>query len=1027
MVAERLDCLPPTMAIQVQSPAWSHRIFACGNRARDLPFSQPFHYGAAPYSPVTLISSQDLDGRSSPNLFTHSLTHSSNDIYNEKKLSTYRGSEQLQTYGRGGIWVHGIMAFGKITELNITEPDTWPQCKARFSFFAEANKITDAKQLRATFLMVIGEPSLAMLTSLIMPKELVDASYEELIQVLDSHFDSKKNEIASCFVFANPKQQPTETIAEFVAELKLLSRGCNFQDLEKQLLIPTPTSVAIGVKPNLDMAVKISAAFEAANTNVETISAAQSEVKHVCERSCSKLENVQEECGYVSSTKNANGRLVLQGTMGLSHVSGVVGHIKRVRHSSRSTQGTKAEKSEVYYTDSGWVRREHTRVSEDHYGTLFNVNLSIDQVQAYKVSLQLNGKSHEFEVDSDLGISVQGIHTIEDDSSNLKEYEPLFHEERLPPLKVPPVYIKLKTNAELKILKTRSVAISLRMCVYEALDMLVKKGVLEPTTFSSWATPVVPLPVDDATAEILTLSISKGLMRVRWLPQGLSAVPGVFQQFMEQLLLELQEVAVFLDDVIARTSVQEHDERLKEVLHRITEFLKRESLFCGPLHRLLKGNTTWTFGPTEREVFKNCKTLLQATSVLAHYGENKPLVLTCDASPYGLGAVLAAKEKNGQERPLAFASRTLSDTEPNYGTFDKEGLALVYGVNKFQKYLLGRTFTIFSDHKPLLGVFNQGNPMSSCHYQTWWKEPPPPPHPAHVLLLEAEDDPYDAIEIAAATEADSSLRMVKTWIESGSVNTKDCQTLPVVGKFKPRFNELSLSKGCTLRSNRVVIPQHLQQPILEELHAHHPGIVAMKELAGCYFWWPGLGEDIERVVSECQLCHQARHSRSAVRSSFWTRPTYKWQRLHIDLLEPRNGIQHVQTPPYHPASNGMAERGVQMAKNALRRMSGQNVDCELPRYLLMQRNTPRLSTGKSSAELLVGRHQRTVFHSMHPNHQACKLQQMSPFWKFHPEQRVWERRLTDVKWKPAVVLTAERQMCYKILQMNGVVAMQHVD
>ncbi|KAJ8893334.1 hypothetical protein PR048_005925 [Dryococelus australis] len=97
-------------------------------------------------------------------------------------------------------------------------------------------------------------------------------------------------------------------------------------------------------------------------------------------------------------------------------------------------------------------------------------------------------------------------------------------------------------------------------------------------------------------------------------------------------------------------------------------------------------------------------------------------------------------------------------------------------------------------------------------------------------------------------------------------------------------------------------------------------------------------------------------------------------------------------------------------------MSGQNVDCELPRNLLMQRKTPRLSTGKSLAELLDGRRLRTVFDNMHPNRQACKLQQKPPFRKFHPEQR-----------KPAIVLTTEGQLCYKILQENGVVAMRHVN
>ncbi|KAJ8876028.1 hypothetical protein PR048_023936 [Dryococelus australis] len=54
--------------------------------------------------------------------------------------------------------------------------------------------------------------------------ELIKCSYEELIKVLDTHLDPKKNEIAACFVLANRRQQHTETISEFVAELKRLSR-----------------------------------------------------------------------------------------------------------------------------------------------------------------------------------------------------------------------------------------------------------------------------------------------------------------------------------------------------------------------------------------------------------------------------------------------------------------------------------------------------------------------------------------------------------------------------------------------------------------------------------------------------------------------------------------------------------------------------------------------------------------------------------------------------------------------------------
>ncbi|KAJ8879856.1 hypothetical protein PR048_020473 [Dryococelus australis] len=548
------------------------------------------------------------------------------------------------------------MAFGKVSEFSTTKPDTWPQYKVRFSFFVETNKITNAKH------------------------------YEELIQVLDSLFNPNKNEIALCLVFENRKQQSTEIIVEF----KQLSRECNFQDLGKQFLI----CIVCGVKYErlqhqlllesiltFDTAVKISAAFEVANRNVETISAAQNEFKHDCEGRCSKLENLQEytknsKC-QVSSARN---------DVAITRFwCGVVGHeVPECRHKILFVQdilggyaavaevlGAQRQRNQMCVTLILGGSEESTRDNEDHYGTLFYVNLGIDQVQVYKVSLQLNEKPHEFEIDSgaaltivnhdvfiklwpdvkkrpvlqpskhfgsvygdvsvkvnfkgkcsvqklimadyagksllginwfeDLGISVLDIHRIEDDSSILKEYEPLFHEEGFPPLKVPPVHIKLKTDAEPKFLK------ALCTRVHEALDMLVKERVLEPTTFSSWATPVVQVirisadysntvttcvqqnvfPLPTIQELFANLGCSKvfskldvkqaylqllGLVCVRRLPQGLSAAPGTFQHFIAQLLSGLQGVPVFLYDIeIAGSSGQEHAERLKEVLHRMIE------------------------------------------------------------------------------------------------------------------------------------------------------------------------------------------------------------------------------------------------------------------------------------------------------------------------------------------------------------------------------------------------------------------------------------------------------------------------
>jgi hypothetical protein len=88
-----------------------------------------------------------------------------------------------------------------------------------------------------------------------------------------------------------------------------------------------------------------------------------------------------------------------------------------------------------------------------------------------------------------------------------------------------------------------------------------------------------------------------------------------------------------------------------------------------------------------------------------HFDPAKPVVLTCDASYYVLGAVLSHVMEDGQDRPIAFASRTLNSAERKYAQVEKEALAIVFGVKKFHTYLYGRKFEIESDHRPLSYLF----------------------------------------------------------------------------------------------------------------------------------------------------------------------------------------------------------------------------------------------------------------------------------------------------------------------------------
>ena len=127
-------------------------------------------------------------------------------------------------------------------------------------------------------------------------------------------------------------------------------------------------------------------------------------------------------------------------------------------------------------------------------------------------------------------------------------------------------------------------------------------------------------------------------------------------------------------------------------------FIPHLSLNTEPLWDLLKKEKCFALDKNTNMCFQKIKSQLQKTLLrpLRYYDWSKPVTLQCDASPKGLGACII---QDGQ--PIAFARKSLTDTETCYANIERELLVIVYGCEKFHTYLYGRTFIVETDNKPL--------------------------------------------------------------------------------------------------------------------------------------------------------------------------------------------------------------------------------------------------------------------------------------------------------------------------------------
>ncbi|XP_049524460.1 uncharacterized protein K02A2.6-like [Dermacentor silvarum] len=453
------------------------------------------------------------------------------------------------------------------------------------------------------------------------------------------------------------------------------------------------------------------------------------------------------------------------------------------------------------------------------------------------------------------------------------------------------------------------------------------------------------LVLQDASRKYVTISTTLGLFQYTRLPFGVASAPAIFQREMDNLFRGMRHVAVYLDDILVTgTDDGDHLQNLHNVLARLQDaglklklekcvflapsveylghvisqaglspaprkvdavlkapkphnkelqsylglinfyrsFLPKLSAHLEPLHLLLRDGQQWTWKKEQEVAFQRSQELIAKAPVLVHFDPDKPVGLTVDASPYGVGAVLAHRDKDGQERPVSFASRRLLAAEQRYSQLDKEGLALMFGVERFHQYLWGREFEAITDHKPLLGLLGpdkavpvQASPrvvrwalrLAAYNYRLVYRPgkdlgpadalsrlplpevPAAAPEPAQLFMLgHAYPEVLSRSAVSQATSRDPVLSQVVKAVSRGEELVQQA--------YSHKAAELSLQQGCLLWGSRVVIPQSLRSRVLQLLHAGHPGVEKTKMVARSHVWWPGLDQDITHMVQSCQVCQE---------------------------------------------------------------------------------------------------------------------------------------------------------------------------
>ena len=297
------------------------------------------------------------------------------------------------------------------------------------------------------------------------------------------------------------------------------------------------------------------------------------------------------------------------------------------------------------------------------------------------------------------------------------------------------------------------------------------------------------------------------------------------------------------------------------------------------LRAMLKKDNVFHWEEQQTRSFQKIKALIAKANEmpLRYYDRTKPVKVQADASLRGLGACLI-QEYKGEDQPIAFASKSLTDVETRYANIERELLVIVFACQWFSTYLLSRSFIADSDHKPLemIAMKNLANTppclqrmlLELQRYDVTIKYRPEP----QMQLADALSrcPARASLEIKLDMRVDY-IAFTKPWIEKlknsiqrdpipGTVYQLTQQGwlhqrrhVPCLARRYWDFrDELSTDDGLLLKGPRLIIPGELQEEYLHCLLKGHLSANKVQENAREHMYWIGI--DTEDYTKRCQEC-----------------------------------------------------------------------------------------------------------------------------------------------------------------------------